>query len=108
VVSRAKAVFIEQLASGEPSGADIARRLHMSRRTLQRKLAEAETSYQQLVDDTRREIALRYIDDRKMSVTDITFLLGFSGQSAFARAFKRWTGFSPTDYRNRATAPAQP
>jgi AraC-like DNA-binding protein len=101
-------LLTEQLASGEPSGADIALRLNMSRRTLQRKLAEAETSYQQLVDDTRREMALRYIDDRKMSVTDITFLLGFSGQSAFARAFKRWTGFSPTDYRNRATASAQP
>ncbi len=107
VVSRAKAVFIEQLTSGEPSGADIARRLNMSRRTLQRKLAEAETSYQQLVDDTRRELALRYIDDRKMSVTDITFLLGFSGQSAFARAFKRWSGFSPSDYRNRSTAAVQ-
>lgn len=107
VVSRAKAVFLEQLASGEPSGTDIARRLNMSRRTLQRKLAEAETSYQQLVDDTRREMALRYIDDRRMSVTDITFLLGFSGQSAFARAFKRWTGSSPTDYRNRSTASAQ-
>jgi AraC-like DNA-binding protein len=107
VVSRAKAVFLEQLSSGEPSGTDIAQRLNMSRRTLQRKLAEAETSYQQLIDDTRREMALRYIDDRKMSVTDITFLLGFSGQSAFARAFKRWTGSSPTDYRNRSTASAQ-
>jgi len=107
VVSRAKAVFIEQLASGEPSGTEIARRLNMSRRTLQRKLAEAETSYQQLVDDTRREMALRYIDDRRMSVTDITFLLGFSGQSAFARAFRRWTGASPRDYRNRSTASTQ-
>lgn len=108
VVSRAKAAFLEELSSGEPSGAEIARRLNMSRRTLQRKLAEAETSYQQLIDDTRREMALRYIDDRKMSVTDITFLLGFSGQSAFARAFKRWTGSSPTDYRNRSTAATQP
>lgn len=107
VVSRAKAVFLEQLASGEPSGADIARRLHMSRRTLQRKLAEAETSYQQLVDETRCEMALRYIDDARMSVTDITFLLGFSGQSAFSRAFRRWTGSSPRDYRNRAAAVAR-
>ncbi len=102
VVSRARAVFLEHLASGEPSGEEIARRLNMSRRTLQRKLAEAETTYQQLVDDTRREMALRYIDDRRLTLTDITFLLGFSGQSAFTRAFKRWTGASPSEYRNRA------
>lgn len=107
VVSRAKAVFIEQLASGEPSGEDIARRLHMSRRTLQRKLAEAETTYQRLVDDTRREMAMRYIDNGAMSITDITFLLGFSGQSAFSRAFKRWTGLSPTDYRDRSIPASQ-
>lgn len=108
VVSRAKAAFVEQLASGEPSGEEIARSLHMSRRTFQRKLAEAETTYQRLVDDTRREMALRYIDDEVMSITDITFLLGFSGHSAFSRAFKRWTGLSPSDYRGRTTSSVRP
>ena len=51
----------------------------MSRRTLQRKLAEADLTYQQLVDDTRRDLALRYIEDPGKSITEITFLLGFSG-----------------------------
>lgn len=104
VVSRCKAEFLEQLSSGEPTADDIAQRLHMSGRTLQRKLAEANTTYVKLVDDTRRDMALRYIGDRNKSVSDITFLLGFSSQSAFSRAFKRWTGISPTAYRQQ---PAQ-
>jgi AraC-like DNA-binding protein len=52
-----------------------------------------------LVDATRRNLALRYIDDATRSISDITFSLGFSQPSAFTRAFKRWTGLSPTDYR---------
>lgn len=104
VVSRCKAEFLGQLASGEPSADEIAQRLHMSNRTLQRKLAEADTTYLELVNETRRDMALRYIDDRTKSITDITFLLGFSGQSAFTRAFKRWTGSSPTDYRRRSAS----
>jgi AraC-like DNA-binding protein len=107
VVSRCKVAFLEQLSSGEPSAEDVARQLHMSNRTLQRKLSEAGTSYQKLVDDTRRDLALRYIEDAGKSITDITFLLGFSGHSTFSRAFKRWTGTSPSDYRQRA-APSSP
>lgn len=104
VVSRCKAEFLEQLSSGEPAAEDIAQRLYMSSRTLQRKLAEAGTSYQKLVDDARRDLALRYIDDPANSITDITFLLGFSGHSTFSRAFKRWTGATPTAYRQRRSS----
>jgi AraC-like DNA-binding protein len=99
VAARCKAVLLERLASGDSPEQDVAKVLHMSRRTLQRKLAEADLTYQQLVDDTRRDLALRYIDDPAKSLTEITFLLGLSGQSAFTRAFRRWTGTSPTDYR---------
>lgn len=106
VVSRCKAQFLEQLASGEPSAEDIAQRLHMSSRTLQRKLAEANTTYLTLVDDCRRDLALRYISDPEKSITDITFLLGFSSQSAFSRAFRRWTGASPTEQRQRTASAA--
>lgn len=102
VAARCKAVLLERLASGESPEADIAKVLHMSRRTLQRKLAEADLTYLQLVDDTRRDLALRYIDDPAKSVTEITFLLGFSGQSAFTRAFRRWTGKAPTEYRPKS------
>src|SRR3954471_3617433 len=101
IPARCKATLLQQMTSGEISEASMAKALNMSRRTLQRKLAEADLSYQQLVDDTRRELALRYLDDPKMSATDVTFLLGFSGQSAFSRAFRRWMGVSPSAYRSQ-------
>ena len=106
VVARCRASLLEHLSSGELSEEDTARQLHMSRRTLQRKLAEAETTYHQLVDDTRRELALRYIENPSQSITDITFMLGFSQQSAFTRAFRRWTGSAPSEYRQRRSAGA--
>jgi AraC-like DNA-binding protein len=102
VVARCQASLLEQLSSGELSEEDMAQQLNMSRRTLQRKLAEAETTYQQLVDATRRDLALRYIENPNQSITDITFMLGFSQQSAFTRAFRRWTGYAPTEYRVRS------
>jgi AraC-like DNA-binding protein len=99
VVARARAAVLEHLSSGEGTEEETAKQLHMSPRTLQRKLAEANTTYLQLVDDARKDLALRYIEDPRRSVTDITFSLGFSQPSAFTRAFKRWTGLSPSDHR---------
>jgi AraC-like DNA-binding protein len=99
VIARCRAAVLEHLTSGEASEEDTAKQLNMSPRTLQRKLAEASLTYQQLLDATRRDLALRYIDDGGRSISDITFSLGFSQPSAFTRAFKRWTGSSPSDYR---------
>ena len=100
VVARFRASLLERMTLGEFSEEHIARDLHMSQRSLQRRLAEADASYQSLVDDTRRDMALRYIQDPTKSATDITFLLGYSQQSAFTRAFRRWTGMSPSQYRS--------
>ena len=102
VVSRCRAAVLEHLSSGEATAEETAKQLHMSPRTLQRKLAEANTTYLKLVDDARKDLALRYIEDPRRSVTDITFSLGFSQPSAFTRAFRRWTGRSPSDYRSLA------
>jgi AraC-like DNA-binding protein len=102
VVSRCRAAVLEHLSSGEGTAEEAARELHMSARTLQRKLAEANTTYLELVDDTRKDLALRYIEDPRRSITDITFSLGFSQPSAFTRAFRRWTGRSPSEYRTKA------
>jgi len=99
VVARFRASLLERMTLGEFSEEDIARDLHMSRRSLQRRLAESDAGYQSLVDDTRRDMALRYIEDPAKSATDITFLLGYSQQSVFTRAFRRWTGMSPSEYR---------
>src|SRR5688572_15829269 len=104
VVSRCRAVVLTSLSSGEGTAEDTAKQLHMSPRTLQRKLAEANTTYLQLLDDARKDLALRYIEDPRRSVTDITFSLGFSQPSAFTRAFKRWTGVSPSDHRTKSPA----
>ena len=108
VVSRARAAVLEHLSSGEGTAEDTAKQLHMSPRTLQRKLAEAKTTYLQLVDATRKDLALRYIEDPRRTVTDITFSLGFSQPSAFTRAFRRWTGLSPSDYRAKSAAGQPP
>jgi AraC-like DNA-binding protein len=100
VMARFRASLLERMTSGEFSEEDLARDLHMSRRSLQRRLAEAEATYQSLVDETRRDMALRYLEDPGKSATDIAFLLGYSQQSAFTRAFRRWTGMSPSEYRS--------
>jgi AraC-like DNA-binding protein len=99
VVSRCKVYLLQQLTSGEPSEQELASALGMSRRTLQRRLGDLGLTYKGVVDETRYELAQRYLDDPERSVTDITFLLGFSEQSAFTRAFKRWSGKAPTAYR---------
>ena len=100
LIARFRASLLERMTLGEYSEEDIARDLNMSRRSLQRRLAEVDAGYQSLVDDTRRDMALRYIQDPAKSASDITFLLGYSQQSVFTRAFRRWTGMSPSEYRS--------
>jgi AraC-like DNA-binding protein len=104
VVARCRARLHRRLASGEVTATQVASDLAMSRRTLHRKLAEAGTTWQQLVDATRRDMALRMIEDPRRTIGEITFELGFSQQSAFARAFRRWAGTSPTQYRDSMAA----
>lgn len=99
LLSRCKAFLLNELTSGEPSEEKMAAAMCMSRRTLQRKLGEEGFAYKALLEKTRHELALRYLDDPARTITDITFLLGFSEQSSFTRAFKRWSGKAPTAYR---------
>jgi AraC-like DNA-binding protein len=68
-------------------------------RQLQRHLQAEGTSFQTLVDNTRKELALRHLQNPETPIHDIAFLLGFSEPSAFQRAFKRWTGETPRTYR---------
>jgi AraC-like DNA-binding protein len=99
VVSRVKTAIIEHLPSGTPSAEIIARDLYMSARTLHRRLSDARTSFSETLDAVRRELAAQYITDPTRSLSEISFLLGFSELSAFSRAFRRWTGQSPSAAR---------
>jgi len=99
LVSRCKTHVLQHLTSGAPSVLAVARTLGLSQRSLQRRLADLGLTFQGVVDETRHELARRYLDDPARSVTEITFLLGFSEQSAFTRAFRRWSGMAPSTYR---------
>lgn len=93
------------LARGEPRLADVARRLAVSERTLHRRLAEEDTRFADLVDAARRERATLLLDDPHLSVAQVAFLLGYAEPAAFFRAFRRWTGGTPQQWRARATPP---
>jgi AraC-like DNA-binding protein len=91
--------IIDRLKGELPSIDEIAYQLAISTRQLQRELKTEGTSFQQLLDTTRRELALRHLQNPTIPIYDIAFLLGFSEPSAFHRAFKRWTGITPKNYR---------
>jgi AraC-like DNA-binding protein len=77
----------------------VALRLHMTTRTLRRKLDEEGTSFRRLVDELKMEVAIKYLRDTKLTVDDIAHSLGFSEASIFRRAFRRWTSRSPREFR---------
>jgi AraC-like DNA-binding protein len=91
-----------QLQGEVPSIEAIARSLITSVRQMQRDLQAEQTSYQQLLDQTRKQLALQHLNQPDTSIHDVAFLLGFSEPSAFHRAFKRWTGETPRRYRLKA------
>lgn len=93
--------IVEKLPDGAPSQQQIAAALHVSNRTLQRKLREEGTSFMDLLQDTRMQLARKYLRSPGRSVVETAYLLGFSEPSTFSRAFKRWTGQAPADYRER-------
>lgn len=104
IVPRVKSIIIENLPSGSVSDEMVAAELNMSTRALQRKLQRKETTFKQLLTETRQELADKYIRNNQLSLTEISFMLGFSEVSSFSRAFKRWTGESPSDYRQAGQA----
>jgi AraC-like DNA-binding protein len=87
------------LSEGVPKISDVAGRLGMSGRTLQRKLSDNGYSYQTLVDEARRMLAERLLRQTDYSLGEVAFMTGFSEQSAFTRAFRRWAGQTPRSYR---------
>jgi AraC-like DNA-binding protein len=96
---RVSALIAEQMSRGRPSAAYVTRRLKISRRTLSRRLVEEGTSFKALLDDSRRRLALRFITAGDVPLDDISTQLGFARVQGFHRAFRRWSGTTPGDYR---------
>lgn len=89
------------LRAGDASIERVAKRLSLTPRTLQRKLAELGHSFRSLLDQVRDELARGYLEQNRLSLTEITYLLGYSDPSAFNRAFRRWNDCTPAEYRAR-------
>ncbi|RHW22098.1 AraC family transcriptional regulator [Pseudomonas jilinensis] len=91
------------LGSGDVSAERVAVPMNISPRHLRRKLSQEDTSYEQLVDEVRKEAAVRMISEGQLSLTSIAYELGFLDPSSFTRAFRRWTDMSPTAFRRKVT-----
>jgi AraC-like DNA-binding protein len=96
--------IVRRLHEGEPRREEVAASLALTDRTLQRRLQAEKTSYQQLLDDARRELARKYLADEHYSLGQIADLLGFVDQSNFFRASKRWFAMPPGQYRQKLVA----
>lgn len=102
IVTRVREIARRYLAE-ENSLERVADELHLTTRTLRRRLQQAGTSYQGLIDQLRQRLAADYLLHSQRTVEEIAELLGYNDPSNFGRAFRRWTGESPRDYRNRRT-----
>jgi AraC-like DNA-binding protein len=99
VLARAERCILDNLHSGDVGVARLARSLGMSERTLARRLAAHGLTPAGLVEEMRQQLATRYLAERSFPLARITYLLGYSDLSAFTRAFRRWTGRTPSEWR---------
>jgi AraC-like DNA-binding protein len=105
---RVRDVLCGEVARGPVRVSAVARRLGMSPRALQRRLQDHGLCLSALVDQARRDAARRALEDPRMALKEVSDLLGFSEPSAFHRAFKRWTGLTPQQYRDSLAVPTLP
>jgi len=99
ISTQVKEYLLKHLAHGKIDLPSISRSLALSSRMLQRKLKEEGTCYSELLDECRQKMALKMIGHNKLPLAEVSYILGFSDQSNFSRAFKRWTGTSPNMFR---------
>lgn len=99
IVAQVRGAIVRNLAQDRVRLATIAEEMNITQRTLQRKLADAGVTFQQVLDRTRHELAIDYLKRDRLSLAEIAFLLGYQEQSSFCHAFKEWTGKNPGAYR---------
>ena len=104
IVDRIRLELINQLPSGRVTEDDLAEQLHMSKRTLHRKLRENQETFRSVLEQVRKNLAKRYIRDPEFSITEVAFLLGYNDTSAFSRAFRSWFDRTPTEARDAVRA----
>ncbi len=97
---RVQRLLLRNLHHGEVDVEWVSKQLNMGRHTLYRRLRDEGVSFQELLEETRRDLALQYLANSAYSVSEVAFLLGFAEASAFSRAFRRWSGMSPAQYRS--------
>jgi len=93
-------ILIKNLSKESFHRKDIADELNMSEKTLHNRLRKENTTYWKIINEIRKKLAVSHLKNGELSIKEIAYLLGFSGHDAFFRSFKRWTGLSPTEYRN--------
>ncbi|MBT5388313.1 MAG: AraC family transcriptional regulator [Porticoccaceae bacterium] len=96
-----KQSIVQYLPEGGVTIDKLASKLNISRRTLQRRLADRNTNFLHILQEVRSKVALRYLSDERLGITEIAFLLGYADQGSFSSAFKSWHGVSPRDYRRK-------
>jgi AraC-like DNA-binding protein len=99
VANRVRGLIVDTLSTGLVSKQQVADGLNMGTRNLELKLADEDTNFQQILDSTRQSLASGYMEQSGLSITEIAYLLGFSDAANFTRAFRRWTGKSPSEFR---------
>ncbi len=97
-----EAQILPRMHEGSISMDKVANDIAMSRQTLYRRLKDEGVTFAEIHDDLRQRMAMEYLEGQKVTVNETAYLLGFSESSSFVRAFKRWTGLSPTAYLNQA------
>ncbi|MEM9303004.1 MAG: helix-turn-helix transcriptional regulator, partial [Pseudomonadota bacterium] len=99
IVARVKAALINLFPAGRANAEDVCFELAVSRSTLQRALRAEGTHFQAILDDTRQELAMRYLRKSVLTVREIALLVGYRDPNSFTRSFKRWTGRTPGSFR---------
>ncbi len=98
--TRVKKYILKNLAYGEINQVYVAKEMALSPRMMQRKLSAEGTNFTELLDDSRHKLAIKLISHNRLAISEVTYILGFSDQSNFSRAFRRWTGTSPQQFRD--------